>query len=82
MEFTIFEILVFFAVVLNVLVSIHIMRRIDLNSFQKKSQIIIVWLFPFIASLGIYFFHNSETKNTKSMDNKNNNDIDIARGSE
>ena len=45
--------------VLNIVVSIFIARRDDLDRFQKSAQIIIVWLIPFIAAIGLWLFHRS-----------------------
>ncbi|KKD61698.1 hypothetical protein RN22_04455 [Grimontia sp. AD028] len=45
--------------VLNIVVSIFIARRDDLDRFQKSAQIIIVWFIPFIAAIGLWLFHRS-----------------------
>ncbi|GAA6146024.1 hypothetical protein NBRC116585_21420 [Thalassolituus maritimus] len=46
-------------VVLNLSVSILIVRRADLDSFQKAAQIAIVWIIPVIAAIGLWLFHRS-----------------------
>ena len=48
-----------FWVTLNILVSIFIARRADLDSFQKGAQVTMVWLIPFIAAVGLWLFHRS-----------------------
>lgn len=50
-------------VVLNLSVSILIVRRADLDSFQKAAQIGIVWIIPVIAAIGLWFFHRSNDDN-------------------
>jgi hypothetical protein len=44
---------------LNILVSVFIAKRDDLESFQKKSQIFIVWLVPVVAALGLWLLNRS-----------------------
>ncbi len=46
-------------VVLNLSVSILIVRRPDLDSFQKVAQIAMVWVIPVIAAIGLWLFHRS-----------------------
>lgn len=50
-------------VVLNLSVSILIVRRDDLDSFQKAAQIAMVWTIPFIAAIGLWLFHRSNDDN-------------------
>jgi len=59
MRFGQIEIIVIAAVLLNVFVSIFLVRRQDLELSQKIAQIIIVWLIPFVAALGLWLFNRS-----------------------
>ncbi len=54
------------ACLLNIIVSCVIAKRDDLERFQKVSQIIIVWLFPFIGAIGLWLFYLSDDHNTPS----------------
>jgi Mn2+/Fe2+ NRAMP family transporter len=60
MKFEIWHVILLVAFILNIAVSIFISRRDSLNRFQKISQIVIVWLIPFIAAIGILLFHRSD----------------------
>ncbi|MPS41788.1 hypothetical protein D8S93_24920 [Vibrio sp. VGrn 2] len=44
---------------INVCGSVYVATRSELNSFQKVAQIIIIWLIPVIAAIGLYVFHRS-----------------------
>ncbi|KNC68995.1 hypothetical protein AC626_01780 [Pseudoalteromonas rubra] len=63
---------VFVAIVLilNMLVSVFIGRRHDLERFQKVAQIIIVWLIPVVAAIGLWVFYKSQDGEVKP-DSKN-----------
>lgn len=50
-------------VVLNLSVSILIVRRSDLDTFQKAAQIAMVWIIPVIAAIGLWLFHRSNDDN-------------------
>lgn len=50
-------------VLLNSYVSIFLLRRDDLESIQKVLQIVIVWLIPLIAAIGLWLFHRSQDDN-------------------
>ena len=50
-------------IILNIAVSFFIAKRDDLDSFQKKVQIIIVWLIPFIAAIGLWLFNRGHDNN-------------------
>jgi hypothetical protein len=50
-------------VVLNLSVSILIVKRADLDSFQKAAQIAIVWIIPVVAAIGLWLFHRSNDDN-------------------
>ncbi|WP_010605279.1 hypothetical protein [Pseudoalteromonas maricaloris] len=47
-------------VLLNLVVSIYLAKRSDLEAFQKVAQIILVWLIPVFASIGLWLFHRSQ----------------------
>ena len=53
-------------VLLNVLVSAFIAKRDDLDAFQKKTQIVLIWLVPFIAAIGFYFVNKSHDVKDKN----------------
>jgi hypothetical protein len=53
------EITVLVVIILNVVVSIFLLRRYDLETIQKISQIVIVWLVPFIGAIGLWLFNRS-----------------------
>jgi len=44
---------------LNTLVSFYIAKRDDLEKFQIYSQIIIVWLIPFVGGMVLWLFNRS-----------------------
>ena len=46
--------------ILNILVSIFLARRDDLDSSQKGFQIVLVWLFPFVGAIGLWQFNKSQ----------------------
>lgn len=57
---------------LNLLVSIYVVRREDLESFQKKAQITLIWLIPFIAAIGIWLYYCSQGGTThRKRDDEN-----------
>ena len=45
---------------LNLVVSIYLAKRSDLEAFQKVAQIILVWLIPVFAAIGLWLFHRSQ----------------------
>ena len=53
-------------VVLNVLASIYVATRQGLERFQIVGQIVIVWLIPFFAAVGICLFYRSQEKPSRS----------------
>jgi len=50
--------------------------RDDLESFQKFAQIIIVWLIPLIAAIGIWVFHRSNDAPLKPQKGSGNTSSD------
>jgi hypothetical protein len=64
MKLEIWHIILLTACILNVAVSIVISRRNSLDRFQKISQIVIVWLIPFIAGIGLWLFHRNDDDNS------------------
>jgi len=59
MEIGLLKIIIPILILLNIVVSVFIAKRDDLDSFQKKTQIVIIWLVPFIAAIGFYFINRS-----------------------
>ena len=53
-----------FLLALNFSVSIMIVRRGDLNSFQKGIQVAMIWIIPIIAAIGLWLFHRSNDDNS------------------
>jgi hypothetical protein len=47
------------AAILNIPVSIFIARRNDLERSQKAWQILIIWLVPYIAAIGLWLVNRS-----------------------
>ncbi len=44
-------------IILNIVVSLYILTRVDLDFFQKTVQIIMIWLIPFIGAIGLWSFN-------------------------
>ncbi|MEP0176883.1 MAG: hypothetical protein ABJH28_03415 [Paraglaciecola sp.] len=66
MEFEIWYLVVGFAILLNIVVSIFLARRDDLETFQKAAQIFIVWLIPFFAAIGLWLLNRSQDAPARS----------------
>lgn len=59
MVFELWHVVLIVASVLNVLVSVFLFKRDDLEPFQKGAQVLIVWLIPFVAAIGLWMFNKS-----------------------
>ena len=59
MQLGLLEIFVSIVFVLNTAVSVFLARRIDLDKTQKVSQIVIVWLIPVVAAIGLWLLNRS-----------------------
>lgn len=46
-------------ILINIAVSLFLFKRDDLENFQKYAQILIVWLIPFLAAIGLWLFHRN-----------------------
>ncbi len=46
--------------ILNTSVSVFLMKRDDLDTFQKGAQMLLVWLFPFLAAIGEWLLNRSQ----------------------
>jgi Mn2+/Fe2+ NRAMP family transporter len=46
--------------ILNASVSVFLMKRDDLNTFQKGAQMLLVWLVPFLAAIGVWLLNRSQ----------------------
>jgi phosphoglycerol transferase MdoB-like AlkP superfamily enzyme len=68
------------AAVLNVVASLLIRRRTEFTSFQKRAQLLLVWLLPFIASIGILVFYRSMDDKTHRKPSGDTPDIGSAMG--
>lgn len=51
--------------ILNIVVSIYLYKRNDLESFQKKVQIVVVWLIPFVGAIALWLFNRSQDDDNK-----------------
>ena len=54
--------------VLNISVSIFLLRRIDLNTFQKAAQIVLVWIIPVAGALCIWLFNRGHDEHRGSSE--------------
>lgn len=45
--------------ILNVVVSVYLFKIDDLEPFQRGAQILIIWLIPLFAAIGIWMFHKN-----------------------
>jgi hypothetical protein len=52
-------------IVLNILVSVFLVNRDDLDKTQKIFQILIVWIIPFLGALGMWIFNRSQDDDSK-----------------
>ncbi|MDC8829378.1 hypothetical protein [Alteromonas gilva] len=66
MGFEIWHFVLGIAIMLNVVVSIFLVRRDDLEVFQKGAQIFIVWLIPFFAAIGLWLLNHSQDTPAKT----------------
>ena len=57
-------IVVLIAVLLNIAASVFLARRKDLDKTQKTFQIVIVWLIPFLAAIGLWLLNRSHDDKT------------------
>jgi len=48
-------------VILNLVVSIFVFTREDLDRFQKVAQTIIVWVVPVLGGISIWLFNRSRS---------------------
>ncbi|WP_412973031.1 hypothetical protein [Glaciecola sp. MF2-115] len=69
MEVEIWYLLIGIALLINIAVSIFLIRRDDLEGFQKSAQILIVWLIPIFAGLGVWMLRRSQDAPTKAHKN-------------
>ena len=60
MEFNYWYIILAIVILLNLAASIYLAKRDDLEQFKKAAQIILVWLIPFVAAVGLWLFHRSQ----------------------
>lgn len=79
-------VVILFAVLLNISVSVFLASRNDLEMQQKIAQIVIVWLFPFVAALGLWLFNRSHdqaiTSDYKKFGGGANDSMDVQFPSE
>ncbi len=46
--------------ILNTSISVFLMKRDDLDTFQKGAQMLLVWLVPFLAAIGVWLLNRSQ----------------------
>lgn len=68
------------AAVLNVVATLLIRRRTEFTLFQKRAQLLLVWLLPFIASIGILVFYRSVDDKTHRKPPNDTPDVGSAMG--
>jgi hypothetical protein len=66
MEFNYWYITFAIIALINIVVSIYLGKRDDLEPFQKGAQIFIVWLIPLFAAVGLWLFYRSQNVPTSS----------------
>ena len=54
-------------VAINSIMTVFLFKRCDLELRQKMIQTLIVWLVPFLAAIGLYFFYSSQDKESKAF---------------
>ena len=54
--------------ILNLYVSFMVSKRNDLEHTQKIAQIFLVWIFPFVAAIGIWLFHRNSDRETTRVE--------------
>ena len=70
MEFELWYAILGLSALLNIAVSIFLLRREDLEPFQKGAQIFIVWLVPIFGSIIMWRInksHDAEFKRKKAF---------------
>ncbi|WP_334060958.1 hypothetical protein [Alteromonas sp. S005] len=53
--------------VLNLAVSVFLVKRDDLDNVQKFFQILLVWLIPYFAAIGLWLFNKSQDQPVKQF---------------
>ena len=70
-------------VILNIFVTVSLLKRDNLKPFQKYSQIFLVWLVPFIGALCIWLVNknlDAKPKNIKEFGGGPNDSIGAGYG--
>lgn len=67
MEINYWFIILAVVVLLNLVMSIYLAKRSDLEAFQKAAQIILVWLIPIFAAIGLWLFHRTQDVPLRSV---------------
>lgn len=53
------------ALLLNLIVTVLLVKSDELDAFQKGAQIILVWIIPFIGAIGLWLFNHSQSQSPK-----------------
>lgn len=61
---------------LNLSVSYLVLKRDDLEVFQKSIQVIIIWLLPFISAFGFWAFYRSQDENQPVKNSLSSDSLD------
>ncbi|WP_153915974.1 hypothetical protein [Shewanella sp. TC10] len=80
MEFNYWYITLAIIILINLAASIYLVKRDDLEQFQKVAQIILVWLIPLVAAVGLWAFNRSQdmpVSSSKSFGGGVNKNTDI-----
>ena len=51
--------------ILNIIVSIYLYKRDDLDQLQKVVQIVVVWLIPFVGAISLWLFNRGHDEDNK-----------------
>ena len=68
------------AVTLDAVATFIAIRRSEFTSFQKKAQLLLIWLVPFVASIGLLVFYRSMDDKTHRKPPNDTPDIGSAIG--
>ena len=68
------------AVALNAIATFMATRRNEFTPFQKKAQLLLIWLVPFVASIGLLVFYRSMDDKTHRKPPNDTPDIGSAIG--
>ncbi|MGB0603714.1 MAG: hypothetical protein ACPGRY_02075 [Candidatus Latescibacterota bacterium] len=65
---------------LNAIATFMAIGRKEFTPFQKKAQLLLIWLVPFVASIGLLVFYRSMDDKTHRKSSGDTPDIGSATG--